>query len=164
MEVDDEGRIVGFEEKPLEPKTIPGTTDCLASMGDLPLRGRLPARIGLTDDLLDFGKDVIPALVRQGEPVYAYDFTERNISSRSGSTLQHEGVRQKELVPGASDSRLLARRRDARAVLAGEPRPGASPGPKFNVYGERFPLFAAPGHFPPAKFVHEDAGANGRRR
>jgi len=33
MEVDADGRIVGFEEKPEEPKPIPGTTDCLASMG-----------------------------------------------------------------------------------------------------------------------------------
>ncbi len=33
LEVDEDGRILGFEEKPLAPKCLPGTTDCLASMG-----------------------------------------------------------------------------------------------------------------------------------
>jgi ADP-glucose pyrophosphorylase len=77
MEVDGEGRIVGFEEKPAEPKTIPGTTDCLASMGIYLFEAGCLRR-GLDNDLLDFGKDVIPMLLREGVPVYAYDFTERN--------------------------------------------------------------------------------------
>src|SRR5437870_2723215 len=34
MEVDRDFRVVGFEEKPLHPKTVPGTDDCaLGSMG-----------------------------------------------------------------------------------------------------------------------------------
>ena len=34
MQVDDHNRVIGFEEKPAEPKTIPGNPEyCLASMG-----------------------------------------------------------------------------------------------------------------------------------
>lgn len=158
MEVDEEGRIVGFEEKPSEPKTIPGTTDCLASMG-IYLFDADVLRKGLDNDYLDFGKDVIPLLLRQGTPVFAYDFTRRNIIPE-WEFLKHEGVRRKELVPRASDADYW---RDVGTLeqywLANLDL--VQPRPKFNVYGEHFPLFAAPGHFPPAKFVHEMPGRTG---
>ncbi|MBK9968595.1 MAG: glucose-1-phosphate adenylyltransferase [Holophagales bacterium] len=158
MEVDEEGRIVGFEEKPNEPKTIPGTTDCLASMG-IYLFDTEVLRKGLDNDHLDFGKDVIPLLLRQGTPVFAYDFTSRNIIPE-WEFLKHEGVRRKELVPRASDADYW---RDVGTLeqywLANLDL--VQPRPKFNVYGEHFPLFAAPGHFPPAKFVHEMPGRTG---
>ena len=32
----------------------------------------------LDNDLVDFGKDVIPAMLRAGEPVYAFDFSTLN--------------------------------------------------------------------------------------
>lgn len=152
MEIDEEGRIVGFEEKPKEPKTIPGTTDCLASMG-LYLFDADCLRNGLDNDYLDFGRDVIPMLIRQGAPVYAYDFTQRN-TIPEWEFVKHEGVRHKELVPRSSDSDYW---RDVGTLeqywLANLDL--VQPRPKFNVYGEHFPLFSAPGHFPPAKFVHE---------
>ncbi|MBK8594698.1 MAG: glucose-1-phosphate adenylyltransferase [Holophagales bacterium] len=158
MEVDEEGRIVGFEEKPNEPKTIPGTTDCLASMG-IYLFDTEVLRKGLDNDHLDFGKDIIPLLLRQGTPVFAYDFTSRNIIPE-WEFLKHEGVRRKELVPRASDADYW---RDVGTLeqywLANLDL--VQPRPKFNVYGEHFPLFAAPGHFPPAKFVHEMPGRTG---
>ncbi len=158
MEVDEEGRIVGFEEKPEKPKTIPGTSDCLASMGIYLFEADL-LRTGLDNEHLDFGKDVIPLLVRQGAPVFAYDFTDRNVIPE-WEFVRHEGVRQKELVPRSSDSDYW---RDVGTLeqywLANLDL--VQPSPKFNVYGEHFPLFAAPGHFPPAKFVHEMPGRTG---
>jgi glucose-1-phosphate adenylyltransferase len=158
MEVDEEGRIVGFEEKPDEPKTIPGTSDCLASMGIYLFEADWLRR-GLDNEYLDFGKDVIPLLLRQGAPVFAYDFTRRNIIPE-WEFVRHEGVRQKELVPRSSDSDYW---RDVGTLeqywLANLDL--VQPRPKFNVYGEHFPLFAAPGHFPPAKFVHEMPGRTG---
>ena len=158
MEVDEEGRIVGFEEKPSEPKTIPGTSDCLASMGIYLFEADC-LRSGLDNDHLDFGKDVIPMLLRQGTPVFAYDFTQRNIIPE-WEFLKHEGVRRKELVLRASDSDYW---RDVGTLeqywLANLDL--VQPRPKFNVYGEHFPLFSAPGHFPPAKFVHEMPGRTG---
>ncbi len=158
MEVDADGRIVGFEEKPKVPKTIPGTTDCLASMG-LYLFDSDCLLESLAGDLLDFGKDVIPMLLRRGEPVFAYDFTERNRFEEWEYT-KREGVRQKELVPAASDCTYW---RDVGTLeqywLANLDL--VQPVPKFNVYGERFPVFSSPGHFPPAKFVHETPGRTG---
>jgi glucose-1-phosphate adenylyltransferase len=78
IEVDPEGRIVGFEEKPLHPRCIPGRpTHAFASMGNY-----LFGRDVLIDTLLgsaqgatahDFGRTVIPDLLRRTR-VFAYDF------------------------------------------------------------------------------------------
>ncbi|MBK6407138.1 MAG: glucose-1-phosphate adenylyltransferase [Holophagales bacterium] len=152
MEVDGEGRIVGFEEKPAEPKTIPGTSDCLASMGIYLFEADC-LREALDNDTLDFGKDVIPMLIRQGTPVFAYDFTQRN-AIPEWEFVKADGLRRKELVPRSSDSDYW---RDVGTLeqywLANLDL--VQPHPRVNVYGEHFPLFSAPGHFPPAKFVHE---------
>lgn len=158
MEVDEEGRIVGFEEKPKEPKRIPGTDDCLASMG-IYLFETDALRGALDSDHLDFGKDVIPMLIARGAPVFAYDFTSRNVIPE-WEFVKLEGIRRKVLVPRASDSDYW---RDVGTLeqywLANLDL--VKPHPKFNVYGERFSLFSAPGHFPPAKFVHEIPGRTG---
>ncbi len=54
-------------------------------------------------DPLDFGRDVIPALIRQGEPVLAYGFTEKNQFPEYEYT-PFEGARKVDLVPVARDS------------------------------------------------------------
>ena len=158
MEVDGEGRIVGFEEKPKVPKTIPGTTDCLASMGLYLFEADCLLK-SLEGDLLDFGKDIIPMLIARGEPVFSYDFTERN-KFEEWEYARYEGVRKKELVPVGSDCSYW---RDVGTIeqywLANLDL--VQPSPKFNVYGQSFPIFSSPGHFPPAKFVHELAGRTG---
>jgi glucose-1-phosphate adenylyltransferase len=158
MEVDEEGRIVGFEEKPREPRTIPGTSDCLASMGIYLFQAGC-LRKALDNDHLDFGKDIIPMLIREGGAVYAYDFTHLNVIPE-WEFLKHEGVRRKELVPRSSDSDYW---RDVGTLeqywLANLDL--VQPKPRFNVYGENFPLYSAPLHFPPAKFVHEIPGRTG---
>jgi glucose-1-phosphate adenylyltransferase len=158
MEVDADGRIAGFEEKPKEPKTIPGTSDCLASMG-IYLFDADCLRNSLANDLPDFGKHVIPLLLQQGMAVYAYDFTRLNKFAEWEYTV-HEGVRKKELVPVASDCDYW---RDVGTLeqywLANLDL--VQPAPRFNVYGERFALFSSPDHFPPAKFVHETPGRTG---
>jgi glucose-1-phosphate adenylyltransferase len=158
MEVDPDGRIVSFEEKPKEPKTISGTNETLASMGIYMFDADF-LRKALANDLLDFGKGVIPLLLQQGAAVYGYDFTSRN-RFEEWEYIALEGVRKKELVPVASD---CAYWRDVGTLeqywLANLDL--VQPAPKFNVYGERFPLFSAPDHFPPAKFVHDIAGRTG---
>src|SRR5258708_589343 len=71
MQVDEEFRVVGFEEKPANPKRIPGREDAvLGSMGIYVFNADF-----LYDELLDdatdeesshdFGKDLIPKLVAQ---------------------------------------------------------------------------------------------------
>jgi glucose-1-phosphate adenylyltransferase len=158
LEVDADGRIAGFEEKPKEPKTIPGTSDCLASMG-IYLFDADCLQNSLANDLPDFGKHVIPLLLQQGVAVYAYDFTKLN-KFAEWEYIAHEGVRRKELVPVASDCDYW---RDVGTLeqywLANLDL--VQPAPRFNVYGERFAFFSSPGHFPPAKFVHETPGRTG---
>lgn len=157
LEVDEDWRIVGFEEKPKEPKCIPGTTDCLASMGIYLFENQSLHR-WLDNDLLDFGKDVIPAMVKAGEPVYAFDFSTRNIIE-DFVMVQHGEQWVKEL--GCTedsgywkDVGTLDSFWQANIDLV-------SVKPPLSLYGERWPFFRSPTFFPPAKFVHEDGGRTG---
>ncbi len=79
LEVDEHWKVIGFEEKPAEPRTIPGDPDhCLVNMGvyifDTQCLVREVSRDARqTGSRHDFGKNIIPALVEKGE-VYAYPF------------------------------------------------------------------------------------------
>jgi mannose-1-phosphate guanylyltransferase len=59
VELDGAGRIVGFEEKPAEPKTD------LANAGIYLARAALLDRIPVGPPIVDFGRDVLPALAGQ---------------------------------------------------------------------------------------------------
>jgi glucose-1-phosphate adenylyltransferase len=158
LEVDQNGRIVGFEEKPANPKPIPGTTMCLASMGIYAFDQECLEK-QLDNDLTDFGKDIIPAMIRRGEDVYAFDFTVDNDIEEYEHIMQ-EGLRVKRRVDRASDSDYW---RDVGTLesfwLANLDL--VAPKPRFNLYGELWPVFSCPQHFPPAKFVHESPGRTG---
>ena len=157
LEVDAEGRIIGFEEKPKEPKCLPGTTDCLASMGIYIFENKALHR-WLDNDLLDFGKDVIPAMVSAGEPVYAFDFSTMNQIQDYVAVTSGER-RIKELRPMEDsgywrDVGTLDALWQANIDLV-------SVKPPFSLYGEAWPFFRCPTFFPPAKFVHEEGGRTG---
>jgi len=158
LEVDENARIVGFEEKPEKPKTIPGTDECLASMG-IYIFGYETLRKAVANDLEDFGKHVIPAMIAASEPVYAFDFAVLNRIEEYEYTV-HEGHRVRRLVSRSSDSDYW---RDVGSLdsywLANLDLVAAHP--KFNLYGEKWPFFSCPTHFPPAKFVHEAPGRTG---
>jgi glucose-1-phosphate adenylyltransferase len=81
VEVDTTGRITGFEEKPAQPKTIPDNpTHALASMGvyifsrDLLIQA-LNDDHQNTDSNHDFGKDILPKLIRE-QHIQAHRFGE----------------------------------------------------------------------------------------
>jgi len=158
LEVDAGGRIVGFEEKPEQPKCIPGTTDCLASMGIYIFENRALHQ-WLDNDLLDFGRDVIPAMVAAGEPVYAFDFTVLNqiedyvVVSRGDQRIKT--LRQTEDAGYWRDVGTLDSFWQANLDLVAVK-------PPFSLYGERWPVFRSPTFFPPAKFVHEEETRTGR--
>ena len=85
MEVDDEWRILGFEEKPERPKSIPSEPDwALVSMGNYIFETKLLLET-LEDDAAkaqsshDFGRDIPPRLVKEGRRVHAYDFRKNRI-------------------------------------------------------------------------------------
>ena len=80
MQVDDAHRIVDFEEKPADPKPIPGHPDMsLVSMGIYVfsmdyLRKHLERDALDTTSSHDFGKDIIPYAIAHGDDVRAYRF------------------------------------------------------------------------------------------
>lgn len=80
MVTDEDNRVLGFQEKPADPKTIPGRSDLInASMG-IYLFGTISLLEALEVDSRskgsqrDFGKDVIPAMIKAGKRVYVHDF------------------------------------------------------------------------------------------
>ncbi|MBS0170668.1 MAG: glucose-1-phosphate adenylyltransferase [Nitrospira sp.] len=83
IEVDRNDRIVGFEEKPSEPKPMPMRPDrALSSMGNYLFTTDVLLR-ALNDDAgregtHDFGRDILPCLLRQ-ERVMAYNFRDNDI-------------------------------------------------------------------------------------
>jgi len=99
--VDDEWKLVGFEEKPEKPTPMPGSIDyCLASMGNYAFNPQV-----LIEELVidqhketqqdkniirenpdrysshDFGFDVIPAMLRRGRNIFVYNFNDNYIIS-----------------------------------------------------------------------------------
>lgn len=73
MNTDDNNRIIDFEEKPTEPKSNH------ASMGIYifnwkRLREVLVNSFTRNQDMVDFGKNVIPYYLKSGESVFAYNF------------------------------------------------------------------------------------------
>jgi len=78
IEVDADNRMIGFEEKPKEPKEMPDRPGwCLASMGNYIFTSKFLVRELLKSQerqgASDFGKHIIPALYPD-YPVYVYDF------------------------------------------------------------------------------------------
>jgi glucose-1-phosphate adenylyltransferase len=83
MQVDQEGRVIGFDEKPEVPKTIPGNPEyCLASMGiyifNAPfLFNELCRDATLPHSNHDFGRNIIPAIIGSRR-CYAFPFLDEN--------------------------------------------------------------------------------------
>ncbi len=79
IEVDSSDRIVGFEEKPAQPRPLPDDpSQALISMGiylfnTMTLVQAVIQDAKRPDSAHDFGKNVIPALVQQGKRVFAFN-------------------------------------------------------------------------------------------
>jgi glucose-1-phosphate adenylyltransferase len=140
-EVDRDGRVAGFAEKPADPKPLPGRPGfALASMG-VYLFGRDALCDALDADASDpvsghdFGHDVLPALVRDRR-VYGFNFRDENKGSanywRDVGTLDAIYEANMELV----------------SVI-----------PVFNLYDRDWPLRTNALQLPPAKFVTSCDGA-----
>ncbi len=84
LEVDEDSRVMGFQEKPetaaahsLEPRLLPRARWASTSSTSTLLVRELQ-RDAEEDTSHDFGKDIIPQLVQPGERVYAYLFWDEN--------------------------------------------------------------------------------------
>lgn len=82
VEIDQDNRVIGFQEKPLHPKTIPhDAMHCFGSMGVYVFSTQVLREV-LKEDAWresehDFGKNVIPTSI-SGKKVFAYDFKDEN--------------------------------------------------------------------------------------
>lgn len=97
MEIDEEGRLIGFEEKPTNPKSLPGNPDvALISMGNYvfssdSLYKELKADAKDPDSDHDFGKNIIPNLMENGD-VFVYDFANNEIPGEQGDPFYWRDV------------------------------------------------------------------------
>jgi glucose-1-phosphate adenylyltransferase len=142
IQVDENWRITGFQEKPDNPTPIPGQPDtCLVSMGNYIFRSQT-----LQDECrwvaetegtgFDFGKDIVPRLVEQGSAVYAYDFRRNQIQGEPEEAAPYW------MDVGTIDSYYRANM-DIRSQL-----------PALNLYNHHWRVRTAQRHYPPARFVH----------
>jgi glucose-1-phosphate adenylyltransferase len=83
VQVDEQNRIIGFEEKPKEPKPLPKNPEiCLASMGIYVFKPQVLYKL-LEEDARDpksshdFGKNIIPKMVGI-HPIFAFSFIDEN--------------------------------------------------------------------------------------
>ena len=138
VEVDAEGRIVGCDEKPAQPKPIPGRPAwCYASMGIYLFDRHLleDALIGdaqREESTHDFGRDVIPAAARNVN-VMAYNFKDAN---------QQTSKYWRDI--GTIDAYYEANM-DLVEVT-----------PQFNLYDREWPIRTYHEQWPPAKTVFAD--------
>ena len=137
LAVDEEYRILRFDEKPKNPRPMPGrSSHALASMG-IYLFNASVLRWYLEEDTRkkgnhDFGKDIIPQMVAD-RPVFAYPFEDPK------SHRQHYW----------RDIGTLDAYWDANMDLV-------AVDPLFNLYDRHWSLRTYQGQFPPAKFVFAD--------
>jgi glucose-1-phosphate adenylyltransferase len=83
VEVDDKNQVIGFQEKPQQPKTLGHDPEkCLANMGVYLFETDALVKAVIDDakreSQHDFGKNVLPEMVKSGNRVYAYSFHDQN--------------------------------------------------------------------------------------
>jgi glucose-1-phosphate adenylyltransferase len=162
-EVDEEFRILGFQEKPGEaPKTIPGDSrHVLASMGIYLFRTEALVEVLTSGNEVDFGRDIIPNLLNSHR-VYAYPYRQQNKIEDYIYVTMPDGERQLRLEPHTRDSAYWRDVGDLDAYWnANMDLTGVEP--YFNLYGQRWPLHTYQTAAPPAKFVFATERSDGFR-
>jgi len=142
IQVNEEGQVIGFQEKPEEPKTIPGDPEgILASMGVYVFPTETLVRRLIedarSDSTHDFGRDIIPAMI-QKDLVFAFDFRK---GDRGGTGYWRD--------VGTVDAYFEANM-DLISVT-----------PQLNLYDSQWPIFTYQSPYPPAKTVLEEEGRMG---
>lgn len=145
IEVDDDWKLINFVEKPqYTPKSIPGNPDmCLASMGNYIFnKGILLDALNrdeeIQDSSHDFGKNVIPMLLKDNKKIYIYNF---NNNSFPGMSDTERGYWRDV---GSIDAYWQAN----MDLLAYDP--------ELNLYSQDWPLRTFNYNYPPAKFIWEE--------
>ena len=138
MTVDETNRVIEFQEKPDDPKPLPGRDDVsLASMGIYVFNRKflfeqLIKDADTPDSTHDFGKDIIPKVIQKYR-VQAYPFTD----TTSGKQAYWRDV-------GTIDAFWAS-----NIELIGVTSP-------LNLYDRSWPIWTYQEQLPPAKFVFDD--------
>lgn len=139
-------RIQSFAEKPADPAPLPGCSDrSLVSMGiyvfdvDL-LLSELAQDAKQPDSTHDFGRDIIPKLVRSGL-AHAHRF------ERSCVNTSQQGPYWRDV--GTVDA-YYAANMDLIELS-----------PQLNLYDDAWPILSQQRQLPPAKFVYDEAARRG---
>ena len=162
-EVDEEFRILGFQEKPKEtPKTIPGdSSHVLASMGIYLFRTETLVEVLTSGNEVDFGREIIPNLLNSHR-IFAYPYRQQNKIEDYIYVTLPDGERQLRLEPHTRDSAYWRDVGDLDAYWnANMDLTGVEP--YFNLYGQRWPLHTYQTAAPPAKFVFATERSDGFR-
>jgi len=145
VQVDGDCLVTGFEEKPVVPKTIPGKPDTIyASMGIYVFNSKVLLQ-ELQDDSRrkdsshDFGKDIIPRMIRKGMRISAYNFLDK----KSGCPAYWRDI--------GTISAYYEANLDLVQV-----------DPVFNLYDKEWPLRTYQEQCPPAKTVFAGEEITGR--
>ncbi len=138
-------QVTGFQEKPAKPKTIPGHPGkVFASMG-IYVFNRKALEQELQEDARkahsthDFGKDIIPQMVKKGMKVCAYNFIDEN----------------KKQAKYWRDIGTIDAYYEANMDLV-------QVDPVFNLYDKHWPIRTYQEQFPPAKTVFAGDEVTGR--
>lgn len=148
MQVDAHDRIVHFLEKPADPPGIPGAPQLsLASMGIYVFRTRFLFDLLKRDaadphSSRDFGKDLIPYVVRHGKAV-AHRFRDSCVKADTEGEAYWRDV-------GTVDAYWEANI-DLTSVV-----------PALDLYDHEWPIWTYAEITPPAKFVHNEEGRRGQ--
>ncbi len=141
IEVDEDGRMIGFVEKPKsDPKTMPGDpTRCLASMGNYlfgteALVQEIVRDAGDPNSAHDFGKSIVASMYPR-KRVFVYDFATNEVPGQS----------QKERGYWRDVGNLDAYYQCNMDLVAVDPI--------FSLYNDRWPIYTIQYNYPPAKFV-----------
>ena len=150
MEIDKDGKLIGFEEKPTKPKTLPNNPKmCLASMGNYIFNKNI-----LVDALFkdackevtkhDFGKNVIPSLLQENKKIFVYNFNDNIFSGISDSERGY----WRDV--GNVDS-YWQTNMDLLDYC-----------PELNLYSKEWPLRTFNHNYPPAKFIWQEGDRVGK--
>ena len=139
IEVEDDNRVIGFQEKPEKPRTLPNDpAKSFVSMGIYVFRTEELVRAVIedakTDSAHDFGKNIIPRMIRPNR-VFAYRFKDEN----------------KKEVQYWRDIGLIDTYWEANIDLT-------HVSPIFNLYDRSWPIRTYQKQYPPAKSVFAQEG------
>ncbi|PIQ84956.1 MAG: glucose-1-phosphate adenylyltransferase [Candidatus Omnitrophica bacterium CG11_big_fil_rev_8_21_14_0_20_43_6] len=144
VEVDTECRVIGFQEKPAKPKTLPGSPDKIfGSMGIYVFNQSVLVQELLEDaknskSAHDFGKDIIPQMLKKGMKVVAYNFQDKDKGQeywRDIGTIDAYYEANMELI---------------------------QVNPTFNLYDQEWLVRTFQEQYPPVKTVHSGDKEEGR--